>query len=152
MRPSIRKTEPVALPIGKPWLLEVTPASDMELASWEQGPAIALAAGLLASGLIAAAVHFGTISWRRERMLRRANAALEQQIADTRRGQGELRKLSEGLEASVSERTGELNETIVELETFNYSVSHDLRGPLGAVINFAAHPPGGLRRPARRDR
>jgi signal transduction histidine kinase len=104
----------------------------------EQGPAIALAAGLLASGLIAAAVHFGTISWRRERMLRRVNAALEKQIADTRRGEGELRKLSEGLEASVSEQTGELNETIVELETFNYSVSHDLRGPLGAVINFAA--------------
>jgi light-regulated signal transduction histidine kinase (bacteriophytochrome) len=38
----------------------------------------------------------------------------------------------------VAERTNELNETIIELETFNYSVSHDLRGPLGAVINFAA--------------
>ena len=138
VRPSLRRTESVVLPNGKPWLLEVTPASDTALASWEQGPAIALAAGLLASGLIAAAVHFGTLSWRRERMLRRVNAALEQQIVDTRRGQGELRKLSEALEARVAERTGELNETIVELETFNYSVSHDLRGPLGAVINFAA--------------
>ena len=88
--------------------------------------------------MIAAAVHFGTLSWRRDRMLRRANKALEQQIVDTRRGQGELRELSEALEARVTERTRELNETIVELETFNYSVSHDLRGPLGAVINFAA--------------
>ncbi|HEY8154010.1 MAG TPA: ATP-binding protein [Myxococcota bacterium] len=138
VRHSIRKTERVQLPIGAPWLLEVTPASDTELASWEQGPAIALAGGLLASGLISAAVHFGTISWRRERMLRQVNAALQTQIADTQRGERELRKLSEGLEARVSERTGELNETIVELETFNYSVSHDLRGPLGAVINFAA--------------
>ena len=136
--PSLRKTESIVLPNGKPWLLEVTPASDTELASWEQGPAIALAAGLLASGLIAAAVHFGTLSWRRERMLRRVNTALEQQIVDTRRGEGELRELSEALEARVAERTDELNETIVELETFNYSVSHDLRGPLGAVINFAA--------------
>jgi signal transduction histidine kinase len=135
---SLRKAESIVMPNGKPWLLEVTPASDTELASWEQGPAIALAAGLLASGLIAAAVHFGTLSWRRERMLRRVNTTLSQQIVDTRRGEGELRALSEVLEARVAERTGELNETIVELETFNYSVSHDLRGPLGAVINFAS--------------
>jgi len=137
VRLKLRRTESLALPTGDSWQLEVTPASDTAFASWEQGPAIALAGGLLASGLIAAAVHFGTLSWRRERMLRRVNAELEQQIVDTRRGQGELRDLSEGLEARVSERTGELNETIIELETFNYSVSHDLRGPLGAVINFA---------------
>ncbi len=136
--PSLRKTESILMPNGKPWLLAMTPASDTDLVSWDQGPAIALAAGLLASGLIAAAVHFGTLSWRRERMLRRVNTALTQQIVDTRRGEGELRALSEALEARVAERTGELNETIVELETFNYSVSHDLRGPLGAVINFAA--------------
>ncbi len=135
---TLRKTQSITLPNGKPWLLEITPASDTEIASWEQGPAIALAAGLLASGLIAAAVHFGTLSWRSERRLRRVNVALSQQIVDTRRGEGELRALSEVLEARVAERTGELNETIVELETFNYSVSHDLRGPLGAVINFAA--------------
>jgi len=138
MKSSLRVTQSFVLPNGKLWLLEVTPASDMALASWEQGPAIAFAGGLLASGLIAAALHFGTLSWRRESMLRRVNTALEDQIADTRRGQAELRKLSEALEARVSERTDELNETIVELETFNYSVSHDLRGPLGAVINFAA--------------
>ena len=138
LRSSLRGTESIALPNGKPWLLELTPADDTVFGSREQGPAIALAAGLLASGLLAAALHFGTLSWRRERTLRRVNTTLEQQIADTRRGQGELQKSSEGLEARVSERTVELNETIVELETFNYSVSHDLRGPLGAVINFAA--------------
>jgi signal transduction histidine kinase len=138
VRPSLRTTQSFTLTNGKPWQIDVTPASDTVLASWEQGPAIALATGLLASGLIAAAVHFGTLSWRRDRMLRQINAALQDQIIDTRRGQGELRHLSEELEARVSERTGELNETIVELETFNYSVSHDLRGPLGAIINFAA--------------
>jgi signal transduction histidine kinase len=138
VKPSLRKAEPVLLPMGKKLLLEVTPASDTEFASWEQGPAIALAAGLLASGLIAAVVHFGTLAWRRETMLRRVNTELENQVVDTLHGQSELRKLAEDLEASVSARTAELNETIAELETFNYSVSHDLRGPLGAIINFSA--------------
>jgi signal transduction histidine kinase len=137
-RNALRREETVPLRGGEPWLLEVTPVGEGPVARWEQGPAIALATGLLASGLIAAAVHFGTLSWRRDRMLRRINTALEQQIRDTRRGEGELRELSAALEQRVAQRTRELNETIVELETFNYSVSHDLRGQLGAVINFAA--------------
>ncbi len=138
LRTSLRKTESIVVPNGKPWRVEVTPVSEITSAAWEHGPAIALAAGLLLSGLMASALHFGTLSWRRERMLRRVNTALEEQIVDTRRGQGELLELSEALEARVATRTEELNETIVELETFNYSVSHDLRGPLGAVINFGA--------------
>jgi signal transduction histidine kinase len=138
VRRALLKTESLELPNGEPWQLEVAPVSDERFASWEQGPAVALATGLLASALIAAVVHFGTLSWRRDRVLRSINAALEQQIIDTRRGEGELRELSLALEARVAERTRELNETIVDLETFNYSVSHDLRGQLGAVINFAA--------------
>jgi signal transduction histidine kinase len=132
------KVEPLVLPSGETWELEIWPEPSSLILSAERGPAIALASGLLASALLAAMVHFRTLSFRRERMLRRLNAALEEQIRDTLRGESELRALSAGLEARVEERTAELNETIVELETFNYSVSHDLRSPLGAVINFAA--------------
>ena len=138
VKASLRKTEAIAFPNGKPWLLEVAPAGNAAWASRTQGPAIALVVGVLVSGLLAAALHFGMLSWRRERMLRRVNTELERQVVDTHRGQAELREFSEALERRVADRTAELNETIVELETFNYSVSHDLRGPLGAVINFAA--------------
>jgi signal transduction histidine kinase len=124
--------------VGASWTLTAWPVSTAALAFYDRGPLLLLAAGLAASALMALAVHYATLAWRRADALRAANAELERQVEETERGQGDLRKLSEQLEARVEQRTAELNETIVELETFNYSVSHDLRGPLGAVINFAA--------------
>lgn len=41
------------------------------------------------------------------------------------------------LERAVQQRTQELNLAKEELEAFSYSVSHDLRGPLRAVISYA---------------
>jgi PAS domain S-box-containing protein len=41
------------------------------------------------------------------------------------------------LEQTVAERTGELRETISELQGFSYSVSHDMRAPLRAMQSFA---------------
>jgi PAS domain S-box-containing protein len=54
-----------------------------------------------------------------------------------RQAQAELREHAANLERAVSERTADLKATNEHLETFVYSIAHDLRAPLRSMTGYA---------------
>jgi len=58
------------------------------------------------------------------------------QVIDRIKAENELQAVNEHLDKLVQKRTEELSEAIREIESFSYTVSHDLRAPIRRIASF----------------
>lgn len=68
---------------------------------------------------------------------RRLVLSMAMDVSDRKRDEIAIRSLNEELEQRVAERTVQLEARTRELETFTYSVSHDLKAPLRGIDGYS---------------
>lgn len=63
--------------------------------------------------------------------------AMARDVTERQRAEEKIRRLNADLERRVADRTTELHAKNKELETFSYSVSHDLKAPLRGIDGYS---------------
>ncbi len=133
---TMRRT--ITAPSGAPLRVDLTPSDEFVRQVTRQWPLLFLITGVFLSLAIGALV----VQFLRLRdfslALEQTNRDLDARLTELSKRDQELRSLNDELGERVQQRTAELSRALREVETFNHSVSHDLRSPIGAILNFAA--------------
>ena len=113
---------------GKIWQLELSPKAALYPPKEVRNPGL-LAFGMLISAILSLLLHFLN---HRMQMYRRARDHALHEISERKRAQEALKKNEKKLEALLKE----LAAKNAELETFVFSVSHDLKTPIVTIEGF----------------
>jgi len=113
---------------GKTWQLELSPKAALYPSRVVRNPGL-LAFGMFISAILSLLLHFLN---HRMQMYRQARDHALHEVSERKRAQEALKKNKQKLEALLKE----LAAKNAELETFVFSVSHDLKTPIVTIEGF----------------